>query len=50
MGICQGSTCKTILMEVLSALTSRPLAGTPLPSVRIPVKPVYLGSLAGEKP
>jgi NADPH-dependent 2,4-dienoyl-CoA reductase/sulfur reductase-like enzyme len=50
MGICQGSTCKTILLDVLAALTGKPLARLPLPSVRIPVKPVYLDSLAGEKP
>jgi len=49
MGICQGSTCKTILLDVLTALTGKPLACIPLPSVRMPVKPVYLGSLAGEK-
>jgi D-hydroxyproline dehydrogenase subunit alpha len=50
MGICQGSTCKTILLDVLAALTGKPLARIPLPSVRMPVKPIYLGSLAGEKP
>jgi NAD(P)H-nitrite reductase large subunit len=49
MGICQGSTCKTILLDVLAALTGRPLAHIPLPSVRIPVKPVCLGALAGEE-
>jgi NAD(P)H-nitrite reductase large subunit len=47
MGICQGSTCKTILLEMLSVLTGQPLAHLPLPSVRVPVKPVYLGTLAG---
>jgi NAD(P)H-nitrite reductase large subunit len=47
MGICQGSTCKTILLDVLSALTGKPLSEIPLPSVRIPVKPVYLGILGG---
>jgi hypothetical protein len=50
MGICQGSTCKTILLEVLSALTGKPLSHMPLPSVRMPVKPIYLGSLAGAGP
>ncbi len=47
MGFCQGSTCKMILLEVLAALTGRPLAEIPLPSVRMPVKPVPLGALAG---
>jgi D-hydroxyproline dehydrogenase subunit alpha len=47
MGICQGSTCKTILLDVLSALTGKPLSQIPLPSVRMPVKPVCLGVLAG---
>jgi NAD(P)H-nitrite reductase large subunit len=47
MGICQGSTCKTILLDVLAALTGKPLSHIPLPSVRMPVKPVYLGTLAG---
>ena len=47
MGICQGSTCKTILLEVLAALTGKPLAHIPPPSVRMPVKPVSLGALAG---
>ncbi len=50
MGICQGSTCKIILLDVLAALTGKPLAHVPLPSVRVPVKPVYLGTLAGEGP
>jgi NADPH-dependent 2,4-dienoyl-CoA reductase/sulfur reductase-like enzyme len=50
MGICQGSTCKTILLEVLAALTGKPLAHVPLPSARVPVKPVYLGTLAGAGP
>jgi NADPH-dependent 2,4-dienoyl-CoA reductase/sulfur reductase-like enzyme len=47
MGICQGSTCKAILLDVLAALTGKPLAQIPLPSVRMPIKPVYLGTLAG---
>jgi NAD(P)H-nitrite reductase large subunit len=46
MGICQGSTCKSILLDVLAALTGKPPAQIPLPSARIPVKPVYLGALA----
>jgi NADPH-dependent 2,4-dienoyl-CoA reductase/sulfur reductase-like enzyme len=50
MGICQGSTCKTILMDVLAAITGKPLALIPPPSVRMPVKPIALGTLAGEKP
>jgi NADPH-dependent 2,4-dienoyl-CoA reductase/sulfur reductase-like enzyme len=50
MGICQGSTCKTILLDVLAALTGKPLARIPLPSVRMPVKPIYLGTLAGAGP
>jgi NADPH-dependent 2,4-dienoyl-CoA reductase/sulfur reductase-like enzyme len=50
MGICQGSTCKTILLEVLAALTGKPLALIPPPSVRMPVRPVYLGTLAGGGP
>jgi NAD(P)H-nitrite reductase large subunit len=50
MGICQGSTCKTILLEVLAAITGNPLARIPLPSVRMPVKPICLGRLAGEEP
>ena len=47
MGTCQGSTCKTILLDVLAAITSKPLSQIPMPSVRIPVKPIYLGTLAG---
>lgn len=50
MGICQGSTCKTILLEVLAALTGTPAARIPPPTVRIPVKPVYLGTLAEADP
>jgi NADPH-dependent 2,4-dienoyl-CoA reductase/sulfur reductase-like enzyme len=49
MGICQGTTCKTILLDVLAALTGKPVSHIPLPSVRLPLKPVYLGTLAGEK-
>jgi D-hydroxyproline dehydrogenase subunit alpha len=50
MGICQGGTCKTILLDVLSALTGKPLSRIPLPSVRMPVKPVYLGALGESSP
>jgi len=50
MGICQGSTCKTMLLDLLAALTGKSLACIPLPSMRIPVKPVYLGALAGAGP
>jgi NADPH-dependent 2,4-dienoyl-CoA reductase/sulfur reductase-like enzyme len=50
MGICQGGTCKSILLDVLAALTGKPLARIPLPSVRTPVRPVYLGALAGARP
>jgi len=48
MGICQGSTCKTMLLDLLAALTGKPIAHLPFPSVRVPVKPVCLGALAGE--
>jgi NADPH-dependent 2,4-dienoyl-CoA reductase/sulfur reductase-like enzyme len=47
MGICQGSTCKSILLDVLAALTGNPASRISPPSVRMPVKPVYLGTLAG---
>jgi NADPH-dependent 2,4-dienoyl-CoA reductase/sulfur reductase-like enzyme len=50
MGICQGATCRAILLDVLAALTGRAAAAIPPPSVRLPVKPVALGTLAGEKP
>jgi D-hydroxyproline dehydrogenase subunit alpha len=50
MGICQGSTCKTMLLDVLATLTGKQLSHLPLPSVRVPVKPVYLGKLVGENP
>ena len=50
MGICQGATCKTILLDALTALTGRPPALIPPPSVRFPVKPVALGALAGPEP
>jgi hypothetical protein len=47
MGICQGSTCKTILLDVLAALTGKSLSQISMPSVRMPVKPISLGTLAG---
>lgn len=50
MGICQGSICKTILLDAIAALTGKPLSRIPPPSVRVPVKPVYLGTLAGAGP
>jgi NADPH-dependent 2,4-dienoyl-CoA reductase/sulfur reductase-like enzyme len=49
MGICQGSTCKSILLDVLAALTGKAPSHIPPPSVRMPVKPVYLGTLAQEE-
>jgi hypothetical protein len=48
MGFCQGGTCRTILLDVLAALTGRPPGAIPPPSVRFPAKPVALGALAGE--
>lgn len=50
MGICQGSTCKTILLDALAAITGKTPAQIPMPSARVPVKPVYLGTLAGGGP
>jgi bacterioferritin-associated ferredoxin len=50
MGICQGSTCKTILLDLMAALTGKPFAHFPLPTVRMPIKPIYLGTLAGAVP
>ncbi len=50
MGICQGSTCKTILLDLMAALTGKPFAHFPLPTVRMPIKPIYLGTLAGAGP
>jgi NAD(P)H-nitrite reductase large subunit len=50
MGICQGITCKTILLDVLAALTGKSLSQISMPSVRMPVKPISLGTLAGAGP
>lgn len=48
MGVCQGSTCKGILHEVVAALSGGPARGVPPPSVRAPLRPVELGLLGGE--
>jgi NADPH-dependent 2,4-dienoyl-CoA reductase/sulfur reductase-like enzyme len=50
MGICQGGTCKTMLLDVLAALTGQSLSHISPPSVRMPLKPVCLGTLAGVGP
>jgi NADPH-dependent 2,4-dienoyl-CoA reductase/sulfur reductase-like enzyme len=50
MGICQGATCRTILLEVLAGLTGRHPGAIPPPSVRPPLRPVALGTLAGCRP
>jgi NADPH-dependent 2,4-dienoyl-CoA reductase/sulfur reductase-like enzyme len=50
MGICQGGICRTILQEMLAALTGRAPGAIPPLSVRLPVKPVALGALAGDPP
>ncbi len=48
MGLCQGSTCKGILQEIVAALGGLPPGGFPPPSVRTPLRPVDLGLLGGE--
>ncbi|MEJ5357896.1 MAG: FAD/NAD(P)-binding oxidoreductase [Desulfobacterales bacterium] len=48
MGLCQGSTCKGILEEVVSALAGFPPGAFPPPSVRTPLRPVDLGRLGGD--
>lgn len=48
MGVCQGSTCKGILQELVAALGGGPPGEFPPPSVRTPLRPVELGMLGGE--
>jgi NADPH-dependent 2,4-dienoyl-CoA reductase/sulfur reductase-like enzyme len=46
MGRCQGRICGSVLYDIVAAYTKKPGSKIPLLSVRPPVKPVSLGSLA----
>ena len=48
MGPCQGRVCIQIVARILEKKTGKKVATTPLPTVRPPIIPVSLGTLASE--
>ena len=49
MGPCQGRVCIQLVVRILEKKTGKKVATIPLPTVRPPLIPVSLGTLASEK-
>ncbi|HUT00365.1 MAG TPA: (2Fe-2S)-binding protein [Candidatus Thermoplasmatota archaeon] len=49
MGPCQGRVCIQLVARILEKKTGKKVACIPLPTVRPPLVPVSLGTLASEK-
>jgi NAD(P)H-nitrite reductase large subunit len=49
MGPCQGRVCIQLVARILEKKTGKKIAHIPLPTVRPPLVPVSLGTLASEK-
>jgi NAD(P)H-nitrite reductase large subunit len=49
MGPCQGRVCIQLVARILEKKTGKKVACIPLPTVRPPLVPVPLGTLASEK-
>ncbi len=47
MGLCQGRTCAPAVLHLAAAAAGRPVEALPLPTVRVPLRPVPLGAFAG---
>jgi NAD(P)H-nitrite reductase large subunit len=48
MGPCQGRVCIQLVVRILEKKTGKKVAAIPLPTVRPPLIPVSLGTLASE--
>jgi NAD(P)H-nitrite reductase large subunit len=49
MGPCQGRVCIQLVARILERKTGKKIAKIPLPTVRPPLVPISLGTLASEK-
>jgi len=49
MGPCQGRVCIQLVARILEKKTGKKVAVIPLPTIRPPLIPVSLGTLASEK-
>lgn len=49
MGPCQGRVCLQLVARILERKTGKKISKIPLPTVRPPLVPVSLGTLASEK-
>jgi NAD(P)H-nitrite reductase large subunit len=49
MGPCQGRVCIQLVARILEKKTGKKVSKIPLPTVRPPLVPVSLGTLASEK-
>ncbi len=47
MGLCQGRTCAPAVLHLAAAAAGRPVETLPLPTVRVPLRPVPLKAFAG---
>ncbi len=50
MGLCQGRTCAPAVLHLAAAAAGRPVEALPLPTVRVPLRPVPLAAFAGLRP
>lgn len=48
MGLCQGRTCRDLVLQEISRLSGKKIAAIEMTTFRPPVKPVKLRSLLGE--
>lgn len=46
MGLCQGKTCRNLLLQEIAAATGRQVKDVPMSTFRPPTKPVKLGLVA----
>jgi len=47
MGLCQGRTCRHLILQELAAATGTPIEKLTVPTFRPPTRPVLLGVIAG---
>lgn len=49
MGPCQGKTCISLIMRELSTAAGKPVEELGGPRYRVPVKPVTIGAIRGDR-
>lgn len=46
MGLCQAKTCRMVVSELIAEMTGKTVAEVPVPRLRMPLRPLPLGTLA----